>query len=82
MGRHYFFSRSVTGTFPRLVSALEDKPINVKDRNFPGLSPLSEEFSFQVFGAKFSSRRRSPRLTDSQIVKHLSRISALEERAG
>jgi hypothetical protein len=30
------------------ISALEDKPIAINDRNFPGLSQLSEEFSFQV----------------------------------
>jgi hypothetical protein len=30
--------------FRNTVSVLEDKPINIKDRNFSGLSQLSEAF--------------------------------------
>jgi hypothetical protein len=46
--------------FRDFVSALEDKPININDRNFPGLSQLSEEFGFQSLLMKLSSHRRSP----------------------
>jgi hypothetical protein len=43
--------------FRDFVSALEDKPINIKDRNFPGLSQLSEEFGFQSLSKKLSAHR-------------------------
>jgi hypothetical protein len=68
--------------FQDFVTALEDKPINIKDRNFLGLSQLSEEFGFQALLAKFSSYRRSAGLSDAQTAECRSRISALEERAG
>jgi hypothetical protein len=68
--------------FYNFVSALEDKPIDIKDRNFPGLSQLSEEFGFQALLAKLSAHRRSPGLSDAQTEGCRSRISTLEERAG
>jgi hypothetical protein len=68
--------------FRDFVSALEDKPININDRNFPGLSQLSEEFGFQSLSKKLSVHRSSPGLSAAQTAECLSRISALEERAG
>jgi hypothetical protein len=68
--------------FRDFLSALEDKPININDRNFPGLSQLSEEFGFQVLSMKLSTHRRSPRLSSAQTAECLSRISVLEERTG
>jgi hypothetical protein len=68
--------------FQDFVSALEDKPISINDRNFPGLSRLSEEFRFQSLSKKLSAHRRSRRLFSAQTAKCRSRISALEERAG
>jgi hypothetical protein len=68
--------------FQDFVSALEDKPINIKDRKFPGLSQLSEEFGFQTLLKKRSAHRRSPGLSAAQTAECLSRISALEERTG
>jgi hypothetical protein len=68
--------------FQDFVTALEDKSINIKDRNFPGLSQLSEEFGFQALLAKLSAHRRSPGLSDAQTAECRSRISALEERTG
>jgi hypothetical protein len=68
--------------FQDFVSALEDKPINTKDRNFPGLSQLSEEFGFQAMSVKLSAHRRSPGLSSAQTAECLSRISVLEERTG
>jgi hypothetical protein len=41
--------------FQDFVSALEDKPININNRNFPGLSQLSEEFGFQSLSKKLSA---------------------------
>jgi hypothetical protein len=68
--------------FQDFVAALEDKPIDIKDRNFPGLSQLSEEFGFQALLAKLSAHQRSPGLSDAQTAEVRSRISALEEQAG
>jgi hypothetical protein len=68
--------------FRDFVSALDDKPINIKNRNFPGLSQLSEEFGFQSLSKKLSADRRSPGLSSAQTAECLSRISALEERSG
>jgi uncharacterized coiled-coil protein SlyX len=68
--------------FRDFVSALEDKLIKINDRNFPGLSQLSEEFGFQALSKKFSAHRRSPGLSSAQTAECLSRISVLEERAG
>jgi hypothetical protein len=59
-----------------------DKPINIKDRNFPGLSQLSEQFGFQALSKKLSAHRRLPSLSAAQTAEFLSRISALEERVG
>jgi hypothetical protein len=67
--------------FQDFVTALEDKPMDIKDRNFLGLSQLSEEFGFQALLAKLSSYRRSAGLSDAQTAECRSRISALEERA-
>jgi hypothetical protein len=67
--------------FQDFVSALEDKPININDRSFPGLSQLSEEFGFQSLLKKLSSHRRSPGLSSAQTAECLSRISVLEELA-
>jgi hypothetical protein len=64
------------------ISALEDKSININDRNFPGLSQLSEEFGFEVFLTTLSSRRRLPGLPEAQRMQYLSRISTLEKQAG
>jgi hypothetical protein len=68
--------------FQDFVTAFEDKPMDIKDRNFPGLSQLSEEFGFQALLAKLSAHRRSPGLSDAQTAECRSGISALEERAG
>jgi hypothetical protein len=68
--------------FQNFVSSLKDKPINIKDRNFPGLSQLSEEFGFQALLAKLSNHRRSPGLSDAQMAECRSCISAVEERIG
>jgi uncharacterized coiled-coil protein SlyX len=68
--------------FQDFVSALEDKPININDRNFPGLSQLSEEFGFQTLSKKLSVHRRSSGLSAAQTAECLSRISVLEERTG
>jgi hypothetical protein len=65
-------------TFRDFVSALEDKPIDVKDRNFPGLSHLCEQFDFQAL----SANRRWPELPDALEAEVRSRISALEKRDG
>jgi flagellar biosynthesis/type III secretory pathway ATPase len=56
--------------------------MDIKDRNFPGLPQLSEEFGFQALSMKLSVHRRSPGLADAQTAEVRSRISALEERAG
>jgi hypothetical protein len=66
--------------FQDFVSSLEDKPITTNDRNFPGLSQLSEEFGFQSLSKKLSTHRRSPRLPSAQTAECLSCISVLEER--
>jgi hypothetical protein len=64
------------------ASALEDRPINIKDRNLSGLSQLSEEFGFQVLSKKLSAHRRLPGLSSTQTAECQSRISALEEPIG
>jgi hypothetical protein len=51
------------------IFALEDTPMGIKDRNFPGLSQLSGEFGFQALSMKLSGHRRSPGLSHSQITK-------------
>jgi hypothetical protein len=66
--------------FRDLTSALEDKPINIKDTTLPGLSQLSEEFGFEVLSAQSSAHLRLLRLTGTQAMKILSRISTLEKR--
>jgi hypothetical protein len=66
--------------FRDFVSALEDKSINVNDRNFPGLLHLSEEFDFQSLSKKLSSHRRSPGLSSAQTAEVQLRLSVLEER--
>jgi hypothetical protein len=68
--------------FRDFVTALEDKPIDIKDRKFPGLSQLSEGFGFQALSMKLSVHRRSPRLSDAGRTEVRSRLSTLEERAG
>jgi hypothetical protein len=68
--------------FQDFVSSLEDKPIDINDRNSPGLSHLSEEFGLQALLGKLSAHRRSPGLSDAQTAECRSRISGLEERAG
>jgi hypothetical protein len=68
--------------FQDFITALEDKPTDIKDRNFPGLSQLSEEFGFQALLGKFSFHRRSAGLSDAQTAECRSRISALKERSG
>jgi hypothetical protein len=68
--------------FQDFVSALQNKPIKINDRNFPRLSQLSEEFGFQALLAKLSAHRWSSGLSDAQTEECRSRISALEERAG
>jgi hypothetical protein len=73
-------SLSQKGDFRDSVSALENKPININDRNFLRLSQLSEEFGFQSLSKKFSAHRRSPGLSSAQTAECLSHISVLEER--
>jgi hypothetical protein len=75
-------SRVSLHDFQDFATALEDKPMNIKDRNFLGLSQLSEGFGFQALLTKLSSYRRSAGLSDAQTAECRSRISALEERAG
>jgi hypothetical protein len=36
------------------ISAMEDTPMGIKDRNFPGLLQLSGEFGFQALSIKLS----------------------------
>jgi hypothetical protein len=67
-------SRVSLEDFRDCIAALEDKPINIKDRNFPGLSQLSEEFGFQALSMKLSAHRRSPRLADAQTAELQSRF--------
>jgi hypothetical protein len=67
--------------FRDFVAVLEDKPINIDDSNFPGLSQLFEEFDFQALSKKLSTPRRSPGLSAAQTAECLSHISALEERS-
>jgi hypothetical protein len=55
--------------FRDFVSALEDKPINSNDMNFPGLSQLSEELDFQELSKKLSTHRRSPGLSSAQTAE-------------
>jgi hypothetical protein len=50
--------------FQTFTSALEDKAVNITDRNFSGLLRLSEEFGFSVFLMKLSNRKLSPGLTE------------------
>jgi hypothetical protein len=68
--------------FRDFVSALEDKVIKIKDRNFPGLSQLSEEFGFQALSMKLSAHRRSPGLSDAQTAEVQLWLSGLEQPAG
>jgi hypothetical protein len=68
--------------FQDFISALEGKSININDKNFPGLSQLSEEFGFQVFLMRISNRRRLPTLPDAQRIDDLSHILCLEKRVG
>jgi hypothetical protein len=46
--------------FRDFVSDLEDKSIDIKGKNIPGLSQLSEEFGFQALLTKLSADRWSP----------------------
>jgi hypothetical protein len=75
-------SRVSLEDFKDFVSTLEDKSININDRNFPGLSQLFEEFGFQALSKKLSVHRRSPGLSSAQTAECLSGISVLEERTG
>jgi hypothetical protein len=75
-------SRVSFDDFRDFVTALEDKPIDINDSNFSGLSQLSHELGFQDLLIKLSTYRRSPRLVDWQTAECRSRISSLEERAG
>jgi hypothetical protein len=54
--------------------SVEDKLINIHNRNFPGLSQLSGQFGFQTL----LSHRRSPGLADAQAAEIRSCISAPE----
>jgi hypothetical protein len=51
------------------VSVLEDKSININDRNFLGLLQLSEEFGFQLLSKKLSAHRRSPGLSSARKLR-------------
>jgi hypothetical protein len=73
-------SRVSLKDFRDFVCALEDKPISINDRNFPGLSQLSEEFRFRSLSKKLSAHRKLLRLSAAQTAERLSRISVLEER--
>jgi hypothetical protein len=64
------------------VSALEDESIHMDNRNFPGLSQLSEEFGCQMVLMEITSRRRLPGLPDAQRLKYVSLILSLEKRVG
>jgi hypothetical protein len=68
--------------FQEFLSALEGKSIHINDKNFSGLSQLSEEFGFQVFLMKISNRQRLSTLPDAHRVKYLSHILSLEEQVG
>jgi hypothetical protein len=68
--------------FQDFVSALEGKAININDRNFSGLSQLSDEFGFQALSMKLSAHRRLSGLGDLQTAECRSRISTLEELVG
>jgi hypothetical protein len=50
--------------FQAFTSALEDKAVNITDRNFSGLLQLSKEFGFQILLMKLSNRGLSPGLTE------------------
>jgi hypothetical protein len=51
-------SRVCLEDFRDFVCALEDNPINIKDRNLPGLSQLSEEFGFQSLEERAGQHER------------------------
>jgi hypothetical protein len=68
--------------FQDFVSALEDKQINISNKNIPGLLQLSSEFGFQVLLGKLASHQQFQGLVNSQMAGCQSRISALEERTG
>jgi hypothetical protein len=50
--------------------------MEIKDRNFLGLSQLSEEFSFQALLAKLSAHRRSPGVSAALTAECRARMSA------
>jgi hypothetical protein len=60
--------------FQDFVSVLDDKPIDIKNSNFPRLSQLFEEFGFQALLAKLSAHRWSRGLTDAQTTECRTRI--------
>jgi hypothetical protein len=75
-------SQICLGDFTDFASALEDKMINIKDRNFLRVSELFEEFGFYALLANISRHRQSQGLADAQTAEFRSRISALEKCAG
>jgi hypothetical protein len=69
--------------FRLFVSALEDKPVEVTNSNFGGLSLLCDEFGFAALSERLSAFRRSPDFKDVTAQKDSEerlRLSALEER--
>jgi hypothetical protein len=68
--------------FRDFVSALQRKPIGIKDSNLPRVSQPPEEFGFRFLAVKLSAHQRSPGLGNGQAAEVRSRIPALEERAG
>jgi hypothetical protein len=44
------------------VATLEDKPVDLNDKNIPGLLQLSHEFGFQMLIGKLAAHQRSPGL--------------------
>jgi hypothetical protein len=47
--------------FQEVISAVENKSININDTNCPGLSQLLNKVGFQLFVISISSRGRLPR---------------------
>jgi hypothetical protein len=55
--------------FQDFISILEDKPINVNDKNCIARSQFVQEFCFQARLGKVSGHQPSPGLIDSQTTE-------------
>jgi hypothetical protein len=64
-----------------LRSAVEDKPTNIKDRNFPGVLQLCDEFNFVALTATLSAHPWASTFSDGQTAQGQNGISSLEEHS-